>query len=86
MRTTLDIDQDVLQAAKELAKHQQKTAGQVVSELLRTALNQAKTRGNDSANLQVNEPSPMYGIQPFASRGSVVTNQLIDDLKEDLGL
>lgn len=86
MRTTLDIDQDVLQAAKELAKHQQKTAGQVVSELLRLALNQAKTRGNDSANLQVSEPSPMYGIQPFASRGRLVTNQLIDDLNEDLGL
>jgi hypothetical protein len=38
MRTTLDIDEDVLQAAKELAKAENKTAGQVLSELARKAL------------------------------------------------
>ena len=38
MRTTLDLDDDVLQAAKELALTRGKTAGQVVSELLRKAL------------------------------------------------
>ena len=38
MRTTLDIDDDVLQAAKELGALHGKTAGQVVSELARRAL------------------------------------------------
>jgi Arc/MetJ family transcription regulator len=38
MRTTLDLDDDVLQAAKELATTRGKTAGQIVSELLRKAL------------------------------------------------
>jgi len=38
MRTTLDIDIDVLQAAKELAAARRKTAGQVLSELARKAL------------------------------------------------
>lgn len=38
MRTTLDIDEDVLQAAKELAEVRGRTAGQMVSELLRKAL------------------------------------------------
>jgi hypothetical protein len=38
MRTTLDIADDVLQAAKELARRQKKTAGQVLSELARKAL------------------------------------------------
>jgi hypothetical protein len=38
MRTTLDLDDDVLQAAKELASLSGRTAGQVVSELLRKAL------------------------------------------------
>jgi len=38
MRTTLDVEDDVLSAAKELAAAQGKTAGQVVSELLRRAL------------------------------------------------
>jgi hypothetical protein len=43
MRTTLDIDDDVLQAAKELGALQGKTAGQVVSELARKGLSRAGT-------------------------------------------
>ena len=38
MRTTLDIDDDVLQAAKELGVMRKKTAGQILSELARKAL------------------------------------------------
>ena len=38
MRTTLDIDDDVLQAVKERAAMQEKSAGQLVSEMMRDAL------------------------------------------------
>jgi hypothetical protein len=38
MRTTLDIEDDVLQAAKELAKREGGTAGQIISALARQAL------------------------------------------------
>ena len=38
VRTTLDIDPDVLQAAKELAVQRGSTAGKVLSELARSAL------------------------------------------------
>ena len=38
MRTTLNIDDDVLQAAKELAAIRGLTAGRVISDLVRTAL------------------------------------------------
>ncbi len=38
MRTTLDIDDDILQAAKELAALRGTTAGQALSELARRAL------------------------------------------------
>ena len=38
MRTTLDIADDVLHAAKELAAHRKMTTGQVLSDLARTAL------------------------------------------------
>jgi hypothetical protein len=38
VRTTLDIDDDVLQAAKELADHRKTTAGKILSELARQAL------------------------------------------------
>jgi len=42
MRTTLDLDEDVLQAAKELALVRGRTAGQIVSELVRQALKPRK--------------------------------------------
>jgi hypothetical protein len=80
MRTTLDIAADVLQAAKERARREGKTAGQVISELARSALtssaSSAKARG-------VREPKAVYGFRPFAPRGSIVTNQVIDQLRED---
>lgn len=42
MRTTLDIDEDVLQAAKEIAAMRNSTAGKVISELARKSLEPAE--------------------------------------------
>lgn len=42
MRTTLEIDDDVLLAAKELAAAQGSTAGKVLSELARKALSPSR--------------------------------------------
>ncbi len=44
MRTTLDLDADVLQAAKELAAARGSTAGKVLSELARKGLESPKAR------------------------------------------
>ena len=41
MRTTLDIDPDILQAAKEIAARRSTPAGKVLSELARKALEPA---------------------------------------------
>ena len=76
MRTTLDIADDVLHAAKERAKREHKTAGEVVSELLRQALNAPLPSG-------VREPKAVYGFKPFARRGGIVTNELIDQLRNE---
>ena len=43
MRTTLDIDDDVLQAAKEMAAARGVTAGRVLSDLARKGLDQGRT-------------------------------------------
>ena len=48
MRTTLDIDEDVLQAAKELASAHGLTAGQALSALARKGL--APTRAGSMRN------------------------------------
>jgi len=77
MRTTLDIADDVLRAAKERARRERKTVGQMLSELARQALTTPhETRG-------VKEPKATYGLRPFASRGGLVTNELIEKLSED---
>lgn len=76
MRTTLDIDDDVLAAAKERARREKKTAGEVVSELLRQALTARPAQ-------TVREPKAVFGLKPFPSRGGVVTNELINKLREE---
>lgn len=75
MRTTLDIDTDVLQAAKELARRQRKSLGKVVSELARLALVKPAPTAS--------EPAAVYGFRPFGSRGALVTNELIDQLRDE---
>lgn len=77
MRTTLDIDDDVLQAAKERAKREGKTAGAVVSELARIALTSGPSIAPSSAFRSV------HGFRPFPKRGGLVTNELIDRLRDD---
>ena len=76
MRTTLDIADDVLQAAKERARREKKTVGEMISELARRAL----TSAHEPA---AKETKAVYGLRPFAPRGGIVTNELIDKLRED---
>ncbi len=82
MRTTLDIEEDVLAAAKELARRERKTTGQVISELARRALTAVP---EDEAAGSVAEPEEFLGFRPFASRGGLVTNELINRLREEEG-
>jgi hypothetical protein len=76
MRTTLDIADDVLQVAKELARRERKTAGQVLSELARKALTEQSTATSPE------DPESFLGFRPFPRRGGVVTNEIIDTLRE----
>jgi hypothetical protein len=83
MRTTLDIEDDVLAAAKELARRQGTSAGQMVSRLLRAALS-----GTAATNLSPAESPPSVGgFRPFpALSGRLVTNEQIDQLRDETGL
>ena len=81
MRTTIDIEDDVLLAAKELARRGGTTAGRVISSLVRQALTQPAAATASSAR----EPAAVYGFRPFPSRGSVVTNEQVDKLRDEAG-
>jgi len=84
MRTTLDIDDDVLRASKELAKAAGKPAGQVISELARKAL----TQPYQAAQYSAEAPKALYGIRPFPKRsgGRILTSEEIRKMMDDEGI
>jgi hypothetical protein len=77
MRTTLDISDDVLQAAKERARREGTSVGSVISDLARLALN-SRPENRTHARHKV-----IHGFEPFPSRGAIITNDLIDRLRDD---
>lgn len=80
MRTTLDIEDDVLAAAKELARRQGVSAGQVVSRLLRSAL-------TGEASTQCSGAAVVAGFRPFkATNQQLVSNEQIDQLRDLEGI
>ncbi len=97
MRTTIDISDDVLFAAKELAKIQKKSLGQVLSELSRSAFAAAVAEGTNATHLpqsalsmqspsKVSERITEYGIHPLPARGGIASNELIDVLRNREGI
>ena len=82
MRTTLNIDDDLLMAVKEIAAHEKKSVGSVISAVLRLALVDDGRKGLGDRG---DEPIAELGFRPFPKRGGVVTNALIDRLREETG-
>ncbi len=83
MRTTLDIDDDVLNAAKELARRERLSAGQVVSRLLRRAFT-GQSQGHPSSAVGAEEA--VAGFRPFGQRGKVVTDDHVNLLRDQEGV
>jgi hypothetical protein len=76
MRTTLDIDADVLQAAKEIAGRTRRTAGQVLSDLARRALSDSRAGSADARRL-------VNGFEVLPAGDRVVTPEHIRQLMEE---
>ena len=74
VRTTLDLDEDVLQAVKELAITRGTTAGKVISELARKAL--TPTRGS-----RVRNGVPLLARRPAGARRP--TMKQVNDLRDE---
>ena len=74
MRTTLNLDDDVLLAAKELARLRGKTVGEVLSELARAALAGTPPGVGTRNGVPLLEPVPGEGI---------VTPEVVDRLRDD---
>ena len=74
VRTTLDLDPDVLQAAKELASARGTTAGKVLSDLVRKALQSPRSA-------RVRNGVPLIAKRPAESPRP--TMKLVNDLRDD---
>jgi Arc/MetJ family transcription regulator len=83
MRTTLDIDDDILAAAKDLAKVEGKTMSQVISELARKAL--TAPVGSGFAEAQAAFGATDWPTLPNR-QGVVVTQVTVDRILDELDL
>ena len=82
MRTTLNVEDDLLIALREMARRESKSLGAVVSRLLRQQLLGTKV---SAAASEVGEPEGEFGFRPFPKRGGIVTNAMIDRLRNEMG-
>jgi hypothetical protein len=78
MRTTLDIDADIIAAVKERARREHRSAGAVLSDLARLAL----TRGPAAHS----EQTGFYGFHPLPANGRVVSDETVERLRDDLSI
>lgn len=73
MRTTLAIDDDVLEAAKAIAGQSHRTVGDVISDLARRALKRPET------------PQVRNGIPLLPAReGALVTQAIVNAMRDEL--
>ncbi|HUH69857.1 MAG TPA: antitoxin [Mycobacterium sp.] len=77
MRTTLAIDDDVLLAVKERARRENRTMGDVLSDLARQALT------SQTPQLVPSQADAFHGFEPLPHRGGAVSNALIDRLRDE---
>ncbi|MEP7303697.1 MAG: CopG family transcriptional regulator [Caldimonas sp.] len=83
MRTTLDIDDDLIAAAKELARREGSSAGRVVSRLVRQSL----TGSAQAAARAPGHRPAVAGFEPFPARqGVVVTDDEVNALRDAEGI
>jgi hypothetical protein len=73
VRTTIDLEEDVLLAAKEIARQRGLSTGKVLSDLVRQALTHRK-------EATVRNGVPIIPVQPGAS---VVTLELVNRLRDE---
>ena len=75
MRTTLDIESDVLRAAKEIAVKEKSTAGAIISQLARKGL---AARNTVSSRSKLRNGVPM-----LPKRGEIVTLEHVRRIMEE---
>jgi hypothetical protein len=74
MRTTITIDDDVLTAAKAIARQRNQTVGKIVSELARHSLRPKAAEAERNG----------VPLLPVREKGLIVTLELVNALRDEL--
>jgi hypothetical protein len=74
MRTTIAIDDDVLTAAKAIARQRHQTVGKIVSELARKSLRPPKASAERNG----------VPLLPVRERGVIVTLEIVNRLRDEV--
>jgi hypothetical protein len=74
MRTTLNVDEDVLMAVKSLADARKTTAGKVLSELARQSLRPKNTKVTKRNG---------FTLFPYKPGGTPVTLEIVNRLRDE---
>jgi hypothetical protein len=83
LRTTLDIDDDLMATVKEVARCERISAGKLVSRLLRQSL----TSGQEPVAKEAGRKRAVAGFKPFSARaGVIVTNEEVNALRRAEGI
>ena len=82
MRTTLQLDDDVLAAARVLARQRRTSLGAVISELARQAL-VAPAPGSGSEQQQSDHRNGLL-LLPWKEKGAPVDLELVNNLRDEL--
>jgi hypothetical protein len=90
VRTTIDLADDILFMAKDFARRDKKTLGQVISDWSRIALKAStsspSTPPATAQQSDTNQKLWSLGLRTLPKRGGVVTNQMIDQIREKDGI
>ena len=78
MRTTLAIDDDVLLIARDLARQQRRSLGEVLSDLARRSL---RSGDADSSALTMRNG---FVLLPVSNPDAIVTMEMVNALREEL--
>jgi len=74
MRTTIAIEDDVLTAARAIARHRNQSVGKIVSELARHSLRPPVARAERNG----------VPLLPVREKGVIVTPEIVNALRDEL--
>jgi hypothetical protein len=87
VRTTLNIDDDVLSAVRERARDEKRSSGEVLSDLARqTLIGGRPSHGSPAPEADDDRYTIRNGFRVLRSRGGIVTNEIIDRIRDEEGI